>query len=266
MKTPILLFIFITGFHLSTLGGNRIAYFFALDEDIASFQMNASPPISSIPVGDVVVHQYSVDGKRVYAAKMGSGCVRTAATAQAVLTRFPCDLVISTGPAGGIGGAGEIGQWRRVERVVAYQSGSHTSTGKQLSRSSEFHLDHGRLAHALGSLSELPTASVASGERFIASNAYRDEIASQYDCDLVDMNLFGLLMVIQSRDLPSVHLRVISDFANDQASAEFRSFSEDYDGRGGELACAWIRRLPADPCSPMQYENLRRLLEPPAAP
>lgn len=114
-----------------------------------------------------------------------------------------------------------------------------------------------------GVLAGLPTVGVASGEVFIASDEFRAELVSRSGCSAVDMNLFGLLSVLQSHGIGGIHLRVPSDKADSKAAEDFRRFSDAYDGAGGRMAAEIIRALPPDATSPQAHEALRGLLTAP---
>src|SRR5439155_5677753 len=81
--------------------------------------------------------------------------------------------------------------------------------------------------------------------------------------EVVDMNLFGLLMACRDSRLPLFCWRVVSDRADDQASEDFRKFVGSYDGAGGKSIAKIIDALPADPNSPAAYPNINRVLADP---
>jgi len=257
-KIIISLFLFLAAFQ-SPLSAERVAFFYALNQDLVTFEQLAGPPVTSKKIGESTIHSYLVGKHRVYAAKMGSGCVQTAVSAQALLSLNRCDLVVSTGPAGGLEEGLEIGNWVVANRMVAYQKGIFDSTGFSLTSSSEVDLADPNLIDLLPQ--KLPKADIASGEIFIASDSYRRELNSLSGCSLVEMNLFGLAMTMRHHDLSGIHFRIISDFANANASADFRSFTDSYDGKGGILVHQFISNLPSSGQSPIEYPNLRRLLE-----
>lgn len=243
----------------SALLAERVAYFYALDQDLNAFERLAGPPVTSQTVGQTTIHSYIVGKHRVYAAKMGSGCVQTAITAQALLTLNRCDVVISSGPAGALDDQFAVGDWVVAGRAVPYQKGSYDFSGFSLAPDEAMSVGDPKLIDQLPE--RIPTAAIASGEVFVASDAYRVELSTLSDCSLVEMNLFGLAKTMQSHGLSGIHLRVVSDFADANASRDFRSFADGYDGEGGTIVHEWVRGLPSSGASPIEYENLRRLLE-----
>ncbi|NBB81281.1 MAG: hypothetical protein GVY36_17885 [Verrucomicrobia bacterium] len=252
-------FLLLLTFSQNQLVAERVAFFYALSQDIAAFEKLAGPPITSTKIGESSIQTYLVGKHRIYAAKMGSGSVQTAVTAQALLTQNRCDLVISCGPAGGLGEALKVGEWVVANKAVAFQKGSVASSGFSLTPQSEIDVAAPDLVALLPE--QLPKADIASGELFVASDDYRRELSSLTNCSLVEMNLFGLATAMRHHDLVGIHLRVVSDLADANASRDFRSFAEKYDGRGGSLVYQILENLPSSGLSPVEYPNLRRLLE-----
>lgn len=247
------------------VGASSIALFHALDEDLSALLESGATKVRSFSVGTTAVQQLALNGHAVYVVRMGSGCVQTCLSAQALLAKQKCDLVISVGPVGDIKGTLRTGTWYRVGQVVSWQRGSQDQTGFRLHPDARAEIppafDEGEAGRILKAL---PSVGVASGEVFIASDEFRRELASRTGCEAVDMNLFGLLAVLRSHGIAGVHLRTPSDRADARASEDFRKFTDAYEGEGGKLAAEIIRALPRDRTSPQAHEALHRLLNQPA--
>lgn len=240
---------------------STIGVFYALDGDVAALQKAGATQVRNFTVGATSVQQLGLDGHTVYAVRMGSGCVQTSLAVHALLAKQKCDLVISVGPIGDIRGDLEIGTWYLVNEVVAWQRGSQDETGFRLHADARMAIPKHPLQEDTGGvLAGLPTVGVASGEVFIASDEFRAELASRSGCSAVDMNLFGLLSVLQSHGIVGIHLRMPSDKADSKAGEDFRRFADAYDGAGGRMAAEIIRALPPDATSPQAHEALRGLL------
>ncbi len=233
-----------------------IGYFYALDADFAELENAASGVERTAVIGGTSVTFLKFDAHQVLAAKMGVGCVATAVSTQAVLAKFPCDLVLSVGPVGALDPTLEIGTWYEVSEVVAYQRGTEDQTGFTVTKT-------GRMA--LDTPDWLTTGHegnlvVASGETFSASDSFRDVVRERSGAPTIDMNLHGLVSVCKAYGVPLLAWRVVSDRAGEEAGAEFGDFVRDYDGEGGRQAATVIRALPANPNRPESYDGLRKLL------
>lgn len=244
---------------------SSIALFHALDEDISTLKKEGATQVRSFSVGDTSILHLALQGHSIYAVKMGSGCVQTSVSAQALLAKQKCDLAISIGPVGDIKGTLDPQSWYLVNKVVSWQRGSHGDTGFVAHREATQNLTLGLAEPKVQEpYANLPKLSVASGEVFVASDSFRCDLASQSKCDAVDMNLFGLLAVLNSHKVVGIHLRIPSDKADSKAGEDFRKFTENYEGDGGRLVAQIIRALPEDKTSPNAHKALRNLFNEPA--
>lgn len=258
MKLIFSIFLLYSSFHCLA---SSIGYFYALDEDVSKFEILGASHIRSIQTGDTAIQEFTYGSHRIYAVKMGSGPVQTCLAAQALLSRQSCDLAISVGPIGALNEQAKEGGWHLVNSVVFWQKGSQKNGQFQLHQNATSTIEpYFEQDQQPKELLELPSIGVASGEVFVACNSFRHDLASQTNCDGVDMNLFGLLAVLDSHKVPGIHLRIVSDKADDQASETFREFVSSYDGKGAELALQIISQLPEDKSSPDAHDQLRKLL------
>lgn len=240
-----------------------IAVFYALDADLKALKAAGGEVGAPAVVGSASIHRLRVAGHAVYAVKMGSGAVETALSAQALLTRFRCDMAISVGPAGALHTGMERGSWHPVGRVTAWQKGSLTAGGAAEGRGAVWTFDPARADDE-----SVPEAwrtnapiALASGEAFVASGSERDRLRDATGADAVDMNTFGLAAACADHKVPLHVWRIISDFADEDASGTFREFCANYDGEGGRLAAELIANLPPNPDAPESYPAIRAMLE-----
>jgi adenosylhomocysteine nucleosidase len=237
--------------------GRTVAFLFALDADWKAFQEAALAKPRAREMGGRTIFEVKVGDATVYATKMEAGCVQTAISAQALLANRKVDLAVSVGPVGSLDDDLAVGSWAVVNAVVPWQK---TEFAK-ISADSVPKIAFPALEPLPASLAERMPVSVASGEQFIASASQRAELALATGCQAVDMNLFGLVSVLDLHAVPSVHLRVASDKADESAGEDFMSFVEAYTGEGGRMAAEIIAGLPPDMTSPTQYPALEKLLD-----
>jgi nucleoside phosphorylase len=150
-----------------------------------------------------------------------------------------------------------------VESVTAFQRGSETPNGFQLSPAASMKLLTSK--SATWTPKEISQSAdkmrVVSGETFCASDAYRNKLVAQSMGDVIDMNLFGLVTVAARYNVPVIAWRVVSDNAGDDATKEFSNFTRKYDGAGGAWVAEWIEKLPKNPADPESYDNLNKLIQ-----
>ncbi len=234
-----------------------MGFFYALDADLAALREEAGGVGRAAKAGGTAVEVLELGEHRVVAAEMGAGGVVTAVTVASVLAKYPCDVVVSVAPVGALDSELGVGGWFLVERVVGYQRGTENAGGFALAKSATFEM---ALPDWLGLL-DLPRISVASGEVFSASDAFRDELREMSGAEAIDMNLYGLLVACRSFGVPVVALRVVSDRAGDAAGKEFGRFLRDYDGEGGRRVAKRVRAMPPNPERPESYDGSREVSE-----
>ena len=250
---------FLAGF---SLHADTIAFFYALEKDLETLKAGTPPAGQPLKVGSRSIAALQLGSHRVYAVKMGSGAVETAASAQALLARVRCDAAFSTGPVGAISDSVKTGAWHRVTGIVCYQKGSWSKNGFQFSANAAISLTNNfaTVTNPPPLFRDLKTITVASGEMFVAADSFRAQLRDLTAADVVDMNLFGLATVCADHQLPLTCWRVASDRADDHAGEDFRKFVSTYDGAGGKAVAEIIKNLPANPNSPDSYPNLKKLL------
>lgn len=262
MKSNFLFLLLLTLALLPLRGAaETIAFFYALDQDFQTLKTNAVPMGNPMKVGSRSIATLQLQTHRVYAVKMGSGAVETAASAQALLARVRCDIAFSTGPVGALSDALPIGSWHGVTNFTAYQKGAWTVNGFQPTAASPMTSETNAQALKLPALfiTNAPI-TVASGEMFVASSSQRQQLRDSTGADAVDMNLFGLTTVCADHRVPLFCWRVVSDKADDNASEAFKKFAASYDGAGGQAVAAIITNLPVNSNSPAAYPNLLKAL------
>lgn len=86
-------------------------------------------------------------------------------------------------------------------------------------------------AHGSGvsSNSALREGRLVSGDSFIASSAKRKWLRETFHADAVDMVSAGIARVCEANGVPYVIIRVLSDNADESASADFTAFIQKHD-------------------------------------
>ena len=231
--------------------GDTIGFFYALDADLQGLKGVTHEMGQSINIGTHLIQRLQAENHTIYAVKMGSGPVETAASAQAVLARYRCNWGFSLGPAASLASL-NTGEWYCVGSVVAWQRNNLDRWNTDWSRLPVSNLPAPFTASAI--------ISIASGERFISSAGERGQVQALTQAEAVDMNSFGLALVCAEHGVPLFSWKVINDRADEQAGENFRAFTVNYNGEGGRALAEVIRSLPANPNDPASYPAIRQLL------
>lgn len=242
---------------LGNCNARTIIFFYAIDTDWVSFQRHLGGSAISRQVDGRSIFEIRFRGDTILAAKMGSGAVRSAISAQAVLGSRACDLIVSVGPVGALSSDLKLGDFGFVERVIPWQKQSIMPGSPPIQP-----LEWEQWKPSGTGLDGFKKLAVASGEMFVNSSQLREQIADSTGCNSVDMNLFGILSAISDSPIRSLHIRVISDNADEEAGASFQRFLTDYDGKAGAVAAEVISKLPPDLTSPSEHPRLMELMKP----
>ena len=240
--------------------GDTIGFFYALDADLQGLKTLAREMGQSAKVGTRSIQRLQLGTHTIYAVKMGSGAVETAASAQALLARSRCDWAFSLGPAGALSDSNETGLWCRVTHVIAWQHGSSASTDSSGSPSWDSDWSRLPVTNLPSPLETTSTISVASGEQFISTTGDRDRLQATTQADAVDMNSYGLSLVCADHGVPLFSWKIVSDHADENASETFRNFITSYSGEGGKALAKIIQALPANPNDPSSYPAIEKIL------
>lgn len=241
----------------TNLRADNIGVLLALDTDLKTLSESSKILGEPTTVGSRKIHRLEIGDHRIYAAIMGSGCVETAVTTEALLARYRCDWVFSIGPAGALTEATPTGSWVAVnECVIAGKMGGNGSSG------SPFKLTAPPENWTLPALlQKLPTQRLVAGETFIQNNSARESLAANSQAQLVDMNTHGLAAACLNHKVPLLVWRIVSDRADDQASQTFQAFTKTYQGEGGKALAELIRQLPSSPKAAGSYKGIRELIQ-----
>lgn len=251
---------FITFVRPSIGKGDTIGFFYALDADLQGLKTLSREMGPSLKIGTRAIQRIELGIHTVYAVRMGSGAVETAASAQALLTRILCDWAFSLGPAGALTEAVEVGKWYRIDRILAWQHALFQTA--QAAEYPAWTTDWSRFPAAItaGALQTTATLTVASGEQFISTSGERDRLQANTQANVVDMNSYGLALVCADHGVPLFSWKIISDRADEAASETFRGFLSSYSGEGGKALAEVILSLPANPNDPSSYPNIEKIL------
>ena len=262
IRFSVILLAYILGPHV-TLYADQIAVFYALEKDLHVLSNECTHQGSAFTIGTRSVHRLTLGKHTIYAVKMGSGSVESATSAQAILARIRCDSAFSVGPAGALSNTLKQDSWHVIECVTAHQLGKLGETGFLPSPKSTmcFEIDHVYTETLIPTNIPFSKIQLVSGELFMSSLSERNTLHLKTKASAIDMNTFGLAVVCADHRVPLVNLRVISDYADENASDMFQAFLKSYSGVGGKIIADLIKKIPPNPAAPKTYSNIQIILE-----
>jgi biotin carboxyl carrier protein len=142
---------------------DEIGVLYALEADWRSLKGDGTA--SAHTINGTVVQTVRIGPHTVRGVQMGAGNVETAINASRLLARFPCDWVVSLGPAGGLRDEVPRGAVCIVKEVVAYQRGTWSGQGWSLATAARIATPIPSSAPVQASpWREAAAVSIASGE------------------------------------------------------------------------------------------------------
>lgn len=249
----IVLFVFLT---IAPSYSRSILFFFALEQDWKAFQDELGITSISRSLGGSTIFSASFRGDSISAVKMQAGPVETAISSSLLLAVRSADIALSAGPVGGLSLKVAPRDVGLVADVIAWQKSGGVELGDEV-RGRRIRWERWQ-----GIYPERRLFAVASGEVFVGTQELRQQIHEQTGADVVDMNLFGLVSALARFGVPSLHVRIVSDLADENAAEDFRHFVESYQGDLGRSLGRFVRDMPPDKTSPASYPEFEELLLP----
>jgi adenosylhomocysteine nucleosidase len=234
-------------------------------------------------------------GEKLYIVRTGAGIINAAMVTEGLIARYKVDRVISIGVAGNLSAEGmSAGDVFIATEVLSHQERKENPDGSEplnrpppgsylaaaykqkceelrsnaveiateILRSAQH--DNKKANDSTAGTpkaeSRQPTASLrtgklVSGDSFIASTPKRKWLRETFQVDAVDMVSAGIARVCEANGVPYVIIRVLSDNADESASADFAAFIQKYNQPAppgaepvtAEIAVRMIDRMAKDP-------------------
>ena len=194
---------------------------------VAKLNNKASETVSGITfyTGDLL-------GKKVAIAKCGIGKVFAATCAEAMIIKYSPRLIINSGVGGALAPGLNTGDIVIADKLcqhdmdtspigdpVGLVSGINRIWFYTDTRAASILLS---AAESLGLSAEI--GSIATGDRFVATKALKDEIVNTFGASACEMEGCAIAQVAFINETPFVVVRAISDSADGEASMDYPTF------------------------------------------
>jgi adenosylhomocysteine nucleosidase len=206
----------------------RVGIFAALKEEI-------DPLVQSLEDVEISkwarrsVHQGTIGDCQVVAVAGGVGKVKAAACAQYLIDRFSVEALICSGVAGAVNPRLHAGDIVISQRALQHDFDPGDPELLKKYRRRWLKADAGLVKLALEAAKELGRADrchpgkMLTGDQAIVSGERREWLWQTFRGDCVDMESAAAAQVCQMNGVPWVIVRAISDSAEEDSIAEFRS-------------------------------------------
>ena len=214
---------------------SRIGIISAMDNEIALLLKNAE--IERVDtIGGVNFNVGTLCGQPVVIAKAGVGKILSAAGTAAMLNNYDISEVLFTGVAGGVGDGISVLDVVIGTQLVQHDYGKITNDGfARFTESDEkdyIPCDESLVQSACNAAVEVVGADhvfrgvIASGDQFIASEAYVNQLQQDFNAIACEMEGASIALVCAQYNVPFVVIRTMSDKADSVASKTFENFAD----------------------------------------
>ena len=201
-------------------------------------------------IGSVDFYAGRLCGQPVVIAKAGVGKVLAASGMTAMLNCYPVSKVIFTGIAGGVGDETRVLDEVIATRLIQHDYGQITAEGFEWFAGTNGEADYCDCDPALADLAyaaavrELGEAHVfrgvvASGDQFVASEAYAQKLRENFDAIACEMEGAAIAAVCWNYRIPFVVIRCMSDKADGKAHETYENMAD----LAAEQSCRIVLRM-----------------------
>ena len=192
----------------------KIGLLIAIERELKAFLLDGGL-LTEETVGGRRVYHTRMGGNEVYALRSGWGEIDAAAGTQLLITGCGCEAILNFGVTGALDPSLKVEDLFVVSKVLHYDFDTsliddvapHQYEGEP---DAFMRLDKGLMARAKALWPGLREAAVASGDRFVADRAFKEELYGK-GCDICDMEIAAIARVCRLNGVPCLSIKCISD-------------------------------------------------------
>lgn len=183
-------------------------------------------------VGAVEFHTGILEGKRVAITHCGVGKVFAALCAEAMIIKYYPSLIINTGVGGGIVKGISVGDIVFADKLVQHDMDT-SALGDPKGLISGINVVYFETEHRCEEIVRKATedfalnlhiGTVASGDKFVATDAEKVRIRDEFGAALCEMEGAAIAQVAYVNSTPCCVIRAVSDSADEGSSMDYQKF------------------------------------------
>lgn len=183
-------------------------------------------------VGAVEFHTGILEGKRVAITHCGVGKVFAALCAEAMIIKYYPSLIINTGVGGGIAKGISVGDIVFADKLVQHDMDT-SALGDPKGLISGINVVYFETEHRCEEIVRKATedfalnlhiGTVASGDKFVATDAEKVRIRDEFGAALCEMEGAAIAQVAYVNSTPCCVIRAVSDSADEGSSMDYQKF------------------------------------------
>lgn len=200
--------------------------------------------------GGIEFTEGKVNGKDICLTVCGIGKVFAAMATEAMIIKYSPEVIINTGVSGSVSDKLSVLDFAISERTVQHDMDTSPLGDPKglISGINKVFFEADERAVAL--LEECATlhgvnykrATIASGDRFVASKAEREAISGEFKAEAADMESAAIAHVCYVNNIPFAAARCISDNADSEASIDYPTLCKTAADRSSQIVLSFIER------------------------
>lgn len=205
-------------------------------------------------IGGVELHVGTLCGKKVVIAKAGIGKVLAASCTSIMLSHYPVTALVFTGIAGGVGDETQVLDIVIATKTVQHDFGQHTNEGFEWQapegrEDGYYTCDPDLVETAYRAAVEVVGEGhvfkgvIATGDQFIASEAYVKNLQDSFDALACEMEGASVCAVCEAYGVPCVVIRSMSDKADGKAHETYENMADIAADNSGKIVMKMLEEM-----------------------
>ncbi len=205
----------------------RIGIITAMAQECLPIYKKLGNIVATDKISGVEIRQIETNNHTIYLATGGIGEIKAAITTQLLIDLFDIEVVLNFGFVGALNSNLEVGEMVIAEKVCHYQFDLSAIDGTEVGQyeigeDKYFYLDQSIIEAVMRIIKKpIKLVSVASGDKFIASNVDKQNLKSNFGADICEMELAGIAITASRNNLPVFSLKIVSDKTDENAVISF---------------------------------------------
>lgn len=227
----------------------NIGIIFAMEEELNEF-LKLIKESNKNTIYDILVYEVDFCDKRLYLALSGVGKVNSARCTQILIDKYPLDLIINIGVAGGVSSLLNIGDIVIADRLVQHDFditafnhkkgyipnvGDHIKVDDNLLRCSLSIAKEKEINYHVG--------TIASGDIFCTEESMSKKINDKFNALCVEMESASVAQVAYLCHVPYLIIRSISDVPGKENVTTYEEFLISSSKKVSKYALSLVEKL-----------------------
>ena len=188
----------------------------AMQSEVESFLAGRNLEIVREKKGGFQIMKFSLGKNAVICVQSGVGEIFASAATQMLISEYKVDLILNFGVCGSLVDGVGVGCVVLVDGVVHYDFDTSPIDDVEVGRYLQYpetvlRPDKGLLETVSGFIPNAQRVICASGDKFVADEAVKSDLAKRYGASICEMECAGVLLTCLNSEIPCLIVKAVSD-------------------------------------------------------